>query len=158
MAVLAPFLDGRGTLTEAGLARAARQGDPIRRAREYLLNGPETALPAGIFYLDPDGHERADARIAWWKAGSPGLTWREAVLADDAVRAQIPSTSLPPGLLDPPDCSRPTFFGHYWMRAPLALQRPMLACVDASVAKGGRLAAYRYSGEARLNVGRFLYV
>jgi hypothetical protein len=157
-AVLAPFLDGRGALTEAGLVRAVRQGDPIRRAREYLLNGPETALPPGIFYFDPDGHRRTDTRIAWWKAGTTGLTWREVVLAADEVRAQMPATSLPSDVFDPLDCSRPTFFGHYWMRAPLALQGPMLACVDASVAKGGQLAAYRYSGESRLEVDHFLYV
>jgi hypothetical protein len=88
----------------------------------------------------------------------PRLTWREAVIADDAVRAHIPPTPLPSGLLEPPDYTRPTFFGHYSLPAPLALQTPMLACVDASVGKGGPLAAYRYSGEARLDADRFLYV
>jgi hypothetical protein len=71
-------------------------------------------------------------------AGTTGLTWREVVLAGDKVRAQMPATSLPSDVLDPLDCSRPTFFGHYWMRAPLVLQGPMLACADASVAKGAR--------------------
>jgi hypothetical protein len=38
------------------------------------------------------------------------------------------------------------------------VQTPLLACVDASIAKkGGRLAAYRYSGEATLDMGRFVY-
>jgi hypothetical protein len=69
----------------------------------------------------------------------------------------MPSTALPPGLLDLAETDRPIFFGHYWMQAPLVVQSPRLACVDASVAKGGRLAAYRSSGEATLNADWFVY-
>jgi Calcineurin-like phosphoesterase len=157
IAALGPFLDERGALTDAGLARAARKGDPIRRAREYLLNGPEAALPAGISYRDPDGHERTDVRMAWWKASNQGLTWYDAVIADEAVRAQMPAVPIPSGLLDPLDLGKPIFFGHYWMQAPLTLQMPLAACVDASIAKNGLLAAYRYSGEAKLDPTRFVY-
>jgi hypothetical protein len=39
--------------------------------------------------------------------------------------------------------------------APLA---PNVACVDYSVAKGGRLAAYRWDGEHALRADRFVTV
>jgi hypothetical protein len=60
-------------------------------------------------------------------------------------------------LLDPPEVDKPIYFGHYCIRAPLAAQSPLLACVDVSVAKGGPFAAYRHPGEATLDAERFFY-
>jgi hypothetical protein len=157
MAALAPFLDARGALTDEGFFRAARKGDLVRRAREMIINGPEADLPTGVSYRDPDGYVRTKVRLAWWKANE-GLTLRDAIVAEDSVRRDMPSTPLPVGLLDAYTAEKPILFGHYWMRAPLVLQSPMHACVDASVAKGGCLAAYRFSGEATLDPERFLYV
>ncbi|MFI4997233.1 MAG: metallophosphoesterase [Hyphomicrobiales bacterium] len=164
IAALAPFVDAEGALTEEGLVRAARKGDPMQQAREVLLNGPEADLPAGVSYLDADGHLRRSARLAWWKPMDGAVTWRDAVHADDQVLAQLPHAPVPGGLsslFDPFNASRvatcPIFFGHYWMSHPLTLQGPGLACVDASVAKDGKLAAYRYSGEPELSADRFVY-
>ena len=156
-AELAPFLDERGALTEAGLFRTARKGDRIQRAREYLLNGPEAKMPFEISYHDPDGNVRAEGRLAWWKAGKDDLTWREAFVGDDVARARIPETPLPPDLIERADLTKPVLFGHYWMQPPLALLSPFHICVDASVAKGGRLAAYRFSGAVPLDPKRFVY-
>jgi hypothetical protein len=156
MATLAPFLDERGALDGPGLVRAARKGDPVREAREAIVNGPETKLPRGLSYLDQDGHERTDARLAWWKEDA--LTWRDVIVAEDEVRARIPEQPLPHGLLPDVPSNKPILFGHYWMRPPLKPVSRRLACVDASVAKGGRLAAYRYCGEVELTADRFVYV
>jgi hypothetical protein len=157
MATLEPIIDSNTALSGEGFVRAARKGDPVRGAREVLLNGPEADLPNDMSYLDPDGHRRTNCRLAWWKARQD-LTWRDAVLAGDEVIAQLPEQLLPNGLLDPlDDDPRPLFFGHYWMTAPLVLQTPWHACVDASVANGGKLAAYQYSMENPLEVSRFVY-
>jgi hypothetical protein len=43
------------------------------------------------------------------------------------------------------------------MTAPPASLSPMHACVDASVARNGRLAAYRFSGEKSIAPERFVY-
>jgi hypothetical protein len=56
---------------------------------------------------------------------------------------------------EPPVC-----IGHYWIPAtdepkPLA---PNVACVDYSVARGGRLMAYRWSGEKVLTKEHFVSV
>ena len=75
-------LDARGALTSDGLFRSTRQGDPVRDARETVVNGPEADLPTGVSYRDPDGHLRTSARLAWWKANREDLTWREAIIAE----------------------------------------------------------------------------
>ena len=114
-------------------------------------------MPFEISYQDADDHVRAEGRLAWWKAGKDDLTWREAFVGDDVARAQIPETPLPPDLIERTDLTKPVLFGHYWMQPPLALLSPFHICVDASVAKGGRLAAYRFSGAVPLDPKRFVY-
>ena len=53
----------------------------------------------------------------------------------------------------------PVFLGHYWMEGepkPLAAN---IACLDYSVAKpGGKLVAYRWNGERRLERDSFVWV
>jgi hypothetical protein len=155
MAALAPFLDAQGALDQRGFVRAVRKGDRVREAREAIVNGPETSLPPGLSYVDPDGHVRTGARLAWWKKDA--RTWRDVIVVEDAVRMRIPEQPLPDGLLPDVPSDKPIFFGHHWMRPPLAPLSPRLACVDASVAKQGRLAAYRYAGEPELTADRFVY-
>ena len=44
----------------------------------------------------------------------------------------------------------PVVFGHYWFSGTPSVLSPLFACVDYSVAKGGPLVAYRWSGEDEL--------
>jgi hypothetical protein len=46
--------------------------------------------------------------------------------------------------------TRSSSFGHYWLTGDPILSGERLACLDFSVAKGGRLTAYRWSGEQNL--------
>ena len=52
----------------------------------------------------------------------------------------------------------PVFFGHYWLTGAPTLLSPTTACVDYSIAKGGRLVAYRWNGEPELNGKNFCWV
>ena len=52
----------------------------------------------------------------------------------------------------------PVFVGHYWLAGtpkPLATN---VACTDYSVAKGGKLVAYRWDGESTLHEEKFHWV
>ncbi|MDB5597865.1 MAG: metallophosphoesterase [Hyphomicrobiales bacterium] len=49
------------------------------------------------------------------------------------------------------DDERPVFFGHYWLNGTPNLGGRRAACLDYSVAKGGELLAYRWSGEPILS-------
>lgn len=150
---LEPWLEPTGALTDEGFIRASRPGDVVRRAREIVLNGFETQLPDGLNYVDEDGHERQGVRLSWWRANrSSDLTWREAALVPDSIRDRLPELPLPGGIWahDESD-EKITVFGHYWMASPLAPLSAKHVCVDASIAKGGHLAAYRFSGEQTTN-------
>jgi hypothetical protein len=47
---------------------------------------------------------------------------------------------------------KPVFFGHYWLEDEIPmLQTPNVCCLDYSVANNGKLVAYRFNGEHRLN-------
>jgi hypothetical protein len=136
MEKLRPWIDERRALTDEGLVRAARKGDPVRHAREMLLNGLEANLPNNMRWIDYDGKERPEVRLPWWLAGDSELTWRTAARVPNEVRSKLPDTPLPEGILGErdDDASRPIFFGHYWMGWPLAPLTSIHACVDASVA------------------------
>src|SRR5262249_21219787 len=109
-------------------------------------------------FRDKEGHERSEVRLAWWREADPGLTWRDAVL-EDHLPIEFLETPLPPGLLgEGDDDSRPILVGHYWMKWPLKPLTPHHGCVDASVAAGGCLAAYRFGGERELALDRFVCV
>jgi hypothetical protein len=52
----------------------------------------------------------------------------------------------------------PVFFGHYWLQGTPGISSDYAACLDFSVAKGGFLTAYRWSGESRLSSHNIVYV
>jgi hypothetical protein len=45
------------------------------------------------------------------------------------------------------DGGNPVFIGHYWITCAPEFLSDKVACVDYSVAKGGKLAAYRWDAE-----------
>jgi hypothetical protein len=160
---MGPHLDATGALTETGFILAARRGDAAYDAREILLNGIEASLPGGQSFINRDRESRKDVRLAWWRAGEEGLTWRTAAVAPPDVIERLPDTPLCQeararlGVKD--EDGRPVFFGHYWMTEPLAPQTSRHFCLDASVARsGGRLAALRYSAGQPLSSAELVYV
>jgi hypothetical protein len=52
------------------------------------------------------------------------------------------------------------FLGHYWLDTEPQVLAPNVACLDYSVAakSGGKLVAYRWSGEQRLDNDNFVFV
>ncbi len=66
---------------------------------------------------------------------------------------------LPPAiwrtLTSTPRDAVPVFVGHYWLTGT---PTPLVACTDYSVAKGGKLVAYRWDGESELSADKFHWV
>jgi len=54
---------------------------------------------------------------------------------------------------------KPVFIGHYWMglKNGPSLLADNVTCLDYSVAKGGKLVAYRWSGEPKLDPNNFIH-
>ena len=52
----------------------------------------------------------------------------------------------------------PVLFGHYWMRVIPRILNSRASCLDFSVANGGFLTAYRWSGESELEAANLVWV
>jgi len=54
---------------------------------------------------------------------------------------------------------KPLFHGHYWKEGEIQPLTENIACIDYSVAKeGGKLVAYRWDGEQKIDKDKFVFV
>jgi hypothetical protein len=153
-AALSECLDEAHRFTRDGLYKASLRGTDAYAAAEILLKGPDVPLPEGHSFFDNDGHERHDVRIRWWDPNA--RTYRKAALGMDGGEARLPDLPLTTDYQYRDD--KPVFFGHYWLDGMPALSSSSAACLDFSVAKGGFLTAYRWSGERVLSPSNITYV
>lgn len=146
----------QATLTPELLVEASTRDTPAYLAIETLLKGVEVTLPEGITFKDKDGHERDAVRVQWWNRQSTKLgeaAFPRNIALGDAANLPLPDF-VPRYEEDAPPC----FIGHYWLSGipePLAAN---VACLDYSVAKNGKLVAYRWDGEQVLERGKFTYL
>ena len=152
---LRPLLTPGNRLTDELLVLASRKGTREYEAVETLLKGEEQTLPDGISFVDNYKHERHEVRTRWWHPNPTSLA--DIALIPPENAGPLRDLPLPSTFFRRAD-SIPTFFGHYWMSGiPTPLSRTT-ACVDYSVAKGGALVAYRWSGEQVLDAKNFVSV
>ena len=124
------------------------------------LKGPEMDLPEGITFRDGEGVLRKRARVKWW-IDPKGTTMRELSFQPGV---ELPACDVPAEVLGRSfygEKERPVFFGHYWLTGLPRLIRDNVCCLDFSVAgyRGdGRLVAYRFDGEQKLDESKFVWV
>jgi hypothetical protein len=148
-------LGGDNLLSPARLIEANRKGTPVYKAIEALLKGVEYTLPNDLTFTDKDGNVRDAARTRWWKNENGQLG--DAVFppgAVDETSGKLPVSAN--DLVGYPESEKPVFIGHYWLKGKPTLMAPNVACLDYSVAKGGTLTAYRWSGEQVLSDDKFV--
>jgi len=123
-----------------------------------LCKGREFNLPKDMLIKDLYGIKRMAYRIKWWEA-MEGKSFQEVSFGN---RFQLPNYTIPKELYVPiPDYSEkelPVFFGHYCRSGASAVIRENLCCVDACVANGGSLLAYRWNGEKCLQEGNVIKI
>jgi len=158
---LEPLLDARRCLTEAGIEASAREPSAEHEAVETLLKGLETDLPEGVSFRDKDGYPRTRIRTRWWANGP--LSYAEAALLPSGVEAELPQTrdpanTVPATALPGYTAPQPVFIGHYWLQGEPEPMSDRVACVDYSVALGGKLCAYQWDGESVLDASKFRWV
>ncbi len=128
---------------------------------DLLLKGPEMDLPEGLHFTDAEGVRRIRTRLRWWVnpkiatfqelSFQPGVDMPQSDLVSEEIRNR--------GYYC--ENERPVFFGHYWLRGVPELIRDNVCCLDFSVAGhlgDGRLAAYRFDGEQKLDASKFVWV
>ena len=147
------------TLTEEFLFKSTIIGSLEYDAVEILLKGPEAPLPEGVGFKDGGGVLRSETRLQWWLQGKKSFK----SLANVPIEI---INNFPEDLMVPKEClieyentEIPLFFGHYWMKGNPAIQSNNLCCIDYSQkGAGGKLCAYRWSGEQDLTSNNIVYV
>ncbi len=145
-----------GRLNRKLLVISARRGRREYHAVDAILKGREVRLPRGFSITDKEGTVRRRARIKWWGELLPA-TYRDIVIEENTA---LPALPVPPGAIKglPYGAGeKPVFFGHYWFSGRPRVLAPNAACLDYSVALGGKLVAYQWEGESRLNDGNFVF-
>jgi hypothetical protein len=141
----------------AMLERAASKGTWEYEAVETLLKGKEVALPIGHVYHDKEGNPREAIRVRWWDETAE--TFRDAYMGPESHRNQVPHHDIGGAhLVDYAASEPPVIFGHYWLEGEPGPLSSNIGCVDYSVAKGGPLVAYRWSGESALDQDHYVWV
>ncbi|MFN1835281.1 metallophosphoesterase [Balneola sp. MJW-20] len=138
----------------------ARAGDPhheLWSLTETLLKGIEESLPEGVTFTDKHGTQRDEMRIKWWKDPAQTPIEHYGFDADLSGHAGKTASDLVTNRWHYED-RKPVFFGHYWLRGEPALQSPYVCCLDYSIGKKEKLAAYRYDGEEELYAEKLVWV
>ncbi len=119
---------------------------------------PKIRLPEGMSFIDKDGTERTEIRIKWWEDPSK-MTYKSISVEPHEILSNQPievTNLVSPDFYSSEDKS--VFFGHYWLKGNPSLYKDNICCLDYSVAKEGKLVAYRYSGEDSLEDSNLVYV
>ena len=152
------LLNDQHCLLDEAYPICSERGSKGYCAVELLLKGPEVALPEGVGFKDKDGTVRKEARIKWWVARDK-INRERLALGDGVTEAHRIENELEIDAAHHyPADHCPVFIGHYWLNhespAPLA---DNCACLDYSVAKQGKLVAYRWQGERTLTQLHFIW-
>jgi len=145
-------------LTEDLLRESVRKGTRFNEAIDQTLKGKEVAMPNGQDFLDKDGHKRDKMRIKWWENPAK-MTYKtlSIVPLDTLPEEPLPEEEPQSNSYYETD-EPPVFFGHYWLRGQPTLYRDNICCLDYSVAKNGKLVAYRFQSEEKLQNEKLRYV
>ncbi|MCH7415244.1 metallophosphoesterase [Belliella sp. R4-6] len=147
-----------GKLTDELIYQSVKKGSPLYEAFEQTLKGKELKLPDGLFFTDKDGARRTEIRIKWWEDPNQ-MTYKEISVEpiDNLPDRQVDVSGI--GSIDYyPESDKKVFFGHYWLKGEPALYKDNICCLDYSVAKDGKLVAYRMHDELHLQRENLLYV
>ncbi|QQL45335.1 metallophosphoesterase [Sulfuriroseicoccus oceanibius] len=147
-------LNGQTLEDHEFLVRSATRGHDDYEAVEVVLKGIELPIANGASYVDHTGTERFNFRVKWFDTEPAGRTCRD--LAFPSGVFDVPDEPITDDMLGDvigyDSAAVPVFIGHYFKPTDSALSPDStnLACLDHSVAKGGPLICYRWSGETTL--------
>ena len=145
-------------LTDELIYQSAKKGTALNEAIDQTLKGKELKMPKEFFFTDKDGTQRTEIRIKWWE--DPSVMTYKSISVE-------PIQNLPENPIDIMALEsnnyyhsdeKKIFFGHYWLKGEPSLYKENICCLDYSVAKDGKLVAYRLNGENVLDNRNLIYV
>jgi hypothetical protein len=128
----------------------------IFKAVEALTKGIEIPLPKPHTFKDKDGYQRNRVRVRWWDLNA--VTYKQAAMLNDNSRKDFPETPIPNHVRIGDGGGKPIFIGHYWLTGTPQPLSDKVACVDYSIARGGKLVGYRWEGETEILKNHFVSV
>jgi diadenosine tetraphosphatase ApaH/serine/threonine PP2A family protein phosphatase len=159
IARLRPRLD-EGRMDREFLRDAAFDGGFAAKALDRLLRGTDMPLPEGLTLTSAEGFTRSFFRTKFWEENPQ--TYGDIVFQPDGLpeqAARLPLTQSQKSRLFLYGPDEPLLFvGHYWRSGTPGPIRDNLACLDYSAVKYGKLTAYRWDQEARLDPAKFVWV
>lgn len=131
---------------------------PLFNAVDECIKGREENIPTGYSFKDKHGKERNEMRVCWYL--DPGKSFYHDYYMEDIteLRGIKVDYSLVKKKTYYGESEKPVFCGHYWFEGIPKKEKNNVACVDYSIGKGGKLTAYRWSGEKELKDENFVWV
>lgn len=145
-------------LTDDLIYQSVKKGTRLNEAIDQTLKGKEMKMPEGLSFIDKDGTKRSEIRIKWWE--DPTEMTYKTISVEPIGNLPNQSVELSDlGSLDFYQSSdKKVFFGHYWLKGEPSVYRDNICCLDYSVAKEGKLVAYKLDEENALNNKKLIYV
>jgi hypothetical protein len=145
-------------LTDELIYQSVKQGTTLNEAIDQTLKGKEIKIPEGVKFIDKDGTDRKEIRIKWWEDPAQ-MTYRSISVEplEDLPEQPIDLSELPSTDYYK-DKDKSVFFGHYWLQGEPSLYKENVCCLDYSVAKDGKLVAYRLDEENILDSKKLIYI
>lgn len=145
-------------LTKKLLKEVTKGMSSVSKAFLETTKGVEICFPPHMVVKDIRKIRKISFRVRWWTEPY-GKTYNELKYE---TKSHLPDILIPKHLINPyevyPKDAPPVFVGHYCMHHGSMLPTPNICCVDSCVANGGKLAAYRWSGEQRLKKEHLVFV
>jgi hypothetical protein len=145
-------------LSDELIYQSVKQGTPLNEAIDQTLKGKEMKMPEGLFFTDKDGAIRTEIRIKWWENPSQ-MTYKS--ISVEPIK-DLPEQPIDLSKLQSTDYyndkDKSVFFGHYWLQGEPSLYKENVCCLDYSVAKDGKLVAYRLDEENILDSKKLIYI
>jgi len=144
-------------LTDELIYQSVKKGTALYEAIDQTLKGKEIDMPEGLYFTDKDGTRRTAIRIKWWE-NPADMTYKS--ISVEPIE-NLPEQPIEVSALTStdyyPSNDKKVFFGHYWLKGEPSLYKENICCLDYSVAKGGKLVAYRLNGANKLEKSCLIY-
>jgi hypothetical protein len=119
--------------------------------------GIDFELPNNLLIFDDEGRPHRTFRMKWWE-NPQNKTFKEISIES---RFELPAYTIPKELILKREVYRKenpiVFFGHYCLKQGSGIISENICCVDSCVARSGRLMAYRWKGESKLNPSNLVF-
>lgn len=143
-------------LTKTILREIALNGTKFSESFWEACKGVDFQLPKDLLVFDEEGRPHRSFRMKWWDT-MEGKTFKDISLES---RFELPAYTVPKEIIQIrksyPENDPIVFFGHYCLMECCGILADNLCCVDSCVTRTGKLVAYRWDGEKKLQKANFI--